>query len=66
MHTVTVKRRGNRYVSEFSQLPGKSFGPFDFAEMCRDLRVAALLTSREARDLVLDVAKQGQATRQVG
>lgn len=35
--TVTVRKKGARYTSEFSKLPGQTFGPYDFAEMIRDL-----------------------------
>ncbi|WP_185902967.1 hypothetical protein, partial [Streptomyces sp. WAC05292] len=61
-HTVTVTRHGTRYVSEFSQLPGRSFGPWDMAEMIRDLTFSALLDRPAARDLVMDAHVQGSAT----
>jgi hypothetical protein len=60
--TVTVTKKGERFLSSFSRLPGKSFGPYDFAEMIRDLTVSALLTPRAARDLVMDAAVGGFAT----
>ena len=67
MATVTVRRVGKkrvnaRYTSEFSALPGQTFGPFDFAEMGRDLRVSALLSPIQARNLVLDAHEKGEAT----
>lgn len=65
MRTVTVTRRGKRFAVSFSALPGQSFGPWEFAETVRDLRVSALLTPMEARDLVMDAAS-GSATRPVG
>ncbi|MFK0047771.1 hypothetical protein ACIQU4_27520 [Streptomyces sp. NPDC090741] len=60
--TVTVRKTGDRYVSEFSALPGRTFGPWDFPEMIRDLRVSALLAPLAARDLVMDAAVYGTAT----
>ena len=67
MSTVTVTRkRRNRFVVSFSDLPGHTFGPWDFAETVRDLRVSALLTPREARDLVLDADASGTARREQG
>lgn len=65
MRTVTVTAKGSRYAVSFSALPGRSFGPWEFAETVRDLRVSALLTPMEARDLVMDAAG-GSATRAVG
>lgn len=61
-HTVTVTRKGTRFVSTFSQLPGRTFGPWDLPEMIRDLQVSALLPALEARDLVLDAHAAGSAT----
>lgn len=66
MSTVTVTKRGVRYVVTFSALPGKAFGPWDLGEAIRDLRVSALLTAAEARDLVMDAAVAGSATREMG
>ena len=71
MATVTVRRVGAgrvnaRYTSEFSRLPGQKFDPFDLAEMSRDLRVSALLSPREARDLVLGAHEKGVATIDTG
>lgn len=63
---VTITKRGKRFVSSFSSLPGRTFGPFALGEMVRDLRVAALLTASQARDLVLDAAVKGSATTQCG
>ena len=62
MKTVTVTKKGKRFVSAYSALPGREFGPFDFAEMIRDLRVAALLTPQTAFDLVCDASVNGSAT----
>ncbi len=59
---MTVTRKGKRFVSTFSALPGRMFGPYDFAEMARDLTVSALLSPRAARDLVLDAHDLGSAT----
>lgn len=66
MNTVTVKRKGQRFVLSFSALPGRTFGPFDFPEAVRDLRISALLSPIEARDLVCQAATEGQSTREVG
>lgn len=72
---VTVTRKGARgrdaigelrYLVTFDQLPGETFGPWDFREMCRDLTVSALLTPVEARALVLDAAERGSSTRGTG
>lgn len=52
----------NGYVSEFTALPGKTFGPGDMAEMIRDLTISALLSRPAARDLVMDAAADGTAT----
>ncbi|MFJ4342639.1 hypothetical protein [Streptomyces sp. NPDC088915] len=62
--TVTVRKSGTRYTSEFSALPGRTFGPWDFPEMVQDLTISALLEPRAARDLVMDaaVANDGAAT----
>ncbi len=65
MNTVTVSRKGKRFVSEFSQLPGKTFGPWDFSEMVRDLTVSALLHPMDARDLVLTAHEHGSVTTEV-
>lgn len=60
--TVTVRATNGRYISEFSALPGRTFGPWDMPEMIQDLTVSALLDRREARDLVFDAAVDGAAT----
>jgi len=65
-NTVTVIRHGKNFKSTFSQLPGKTFGPFPLGEMVRDLTVSALLSSRDARDLVLEASAKGRATVPVG
>lgn len=62
MDTVTVRKKGKRFTSEFSRLPGQIFGPYGFPELCRDLTVSALLTPMEARNLVMDAAVKGSAT----
>lgn len=63
MPTVTVDhRRGDRYEVKFSALPGRVFGPGSFVETVRDLRVSALLTPVDARNLVLDAHAHGSAT----
>ncbi|MFD3923074.1 hypothetical protein [Streptomyces sp. NPDC058595] len=64
--TVTVRKSGTRYVSEFSALPGQTFGPWAFAEMIRDLTISALLEPLAARDLVIDAALGGEATATTG
>lgn len=62
--TVTVTReRRDRFTVSFSALPGRTFGPWSFAETVRDLQVSALLTAREARDLVLDADASGITRR---
>lgn len=60
--TVTVTKKGKRFRSSFSLLPGKSFGPWELSEMIQDLTISALLSPREARDLVFDAAVHGSAT----
>lgn len=65
MATVTVTRKGKRFVSTFSALPGREFGPWEFAEMVRDLRISALLEAAEARDLVLTAHADGSATSEM-
>jgi len=64
--TVTVTKKGKGFISEFSKLPGQQFGPWDFSEMSRDLRISALLSPRAARDLVLEAAEKGAVTVPVG
>lgn len=69
MDTVTVTRRaknGRFYYVEFSALPGRRFGPWEFRETVRDLTVSALLSSVVATDLVLTARAEGEATRPVG
>jgi len=61
--TVTVTKTGDRFALSFSALPGRSFGSWDFPETVGQLRVAALLSPVEARDLVMDAAVNGSATR---
>ncbi|WP_432091431.1 hypothetical protein [Streptomyces sp. NRRL F-5630] len=69
MHTVTVRSVGplsrRRFVCEYSQLPGRVFGPWDLPEMVRDLRIAALLPGLDARDLVLEASAKGSATTHI-
>jgi hypothetical protein len=64
MATVTVRYDpGHRaWLVEFSKLPGRTFGPWDFGETVRDLRVSALLEPVEARNLVMDATAAGTAT----
>ncbi|MCX4826637.1 hypothetical protein OG883_44155 [Streptomyces sp. NBC_01142] len=64
--TVTVHAARGRYTAEFSALPGRTFGPWDMAEMIQDLTISALLEPREARDLVFDAAVKGAATTGTG
>jgi hypothetical protein len=64
--TVTVTRKGKRFTLTFSKLQGQTFGPYEFAEAVRDLRVSALLAPLAARDLVLDAHAQGSATAPTG
>jgi hypothetical protein len=59
--TVTSPRKG-RFTVTFSKLPGRTFGPWGFAETVTDLRISALLEHRETRDLVMDAAVSGSAT----
>jgi hypothetical protein len=66
-NTVTVRYSGKpsnkgRYTVTFSQLPGKSFGPWDFVNTVRDLGFSAMLTPLDARNLVLDTHQHGRAT----
>lgn len=67
-HTVTVTRSGKqprtnaKYRLSFTQLPGRTFGPWDFTETVRDLTVSALLDPMTARNLVLDAHANGTAT----
>lgn len=63
--TVTVTRCGTQYTLQFSQLPGKTFGPWGFAEIIRELTVSALLSPLAARNLVID-ASTGTATAEMG
>jgi len=60
----TVTKAGQRYKLSFSKLPGKSFGPYEFTEAIRDLRISALLEPMDARNLVMDAAVEGSATRE--
>lgn len=69
--TVTVTRVGKtpgryRYRLAFSKLPGREFGPYGFGEATRDLTISALLEPIDARNLVLDAAASGVATRATG
>lgn len=66
MHTVTIVKKGQRFTVTFSQLPGRTFGPWEFAQTVRDLQVSALLSPISARDLVMDAATQGSATSEMG
>lgn len=62
MGTVTVTKRGTKFVSTFSALPGRTFGPWTRPEMVLDLTVSALLSAHDARGLVLDAMNNGTAT----
>lgn len=62
MATVTVTKRGNKFVSRFSALPGRTFGPWSRNEMVLDLTVSALLTATAARGLVNQATDAGTAT----
>ncbi len=71
---VTVTRKGKkkpagaldaRYTVTFDTLPGKTFGPWDFAETRRDLTISALLSAPDARALVLDAWTADSASREV-
>jgi hypothetical protein len=66
--TVTTTQRTGlpRFRLSFSQLPGKTFGPYNFTETARDLTVSALLSPMDARNLVLDAHTHGSVTREVG
>jgi hypothetical protein len=63
--TVTVRATGDRFVSEFSPLPGRTFGPWDLPEMIQDLTISALLTPLQAREVVMDAAVLGEATTEM-
>ncbi|TLQ39204.1 hypothetical protein [Streptomyces marianii] len=60
--TVTVHGSNGRYTCEFSALPGRTFGPWDLIETIQELKISALLSAREARDVVFDAAVNGTAT----
>jgi len=60
--TVTVTFARKRYRLEFSKLPGRPFGPYEFAEAITQLYVAALLSRLEARNLVMDAATSADRT----
>lgn len=66
MPTVTVTKKGKRYFAQYSQLPGRSFGPFSFEEMVRDLFIAALLPMPAARALVLSASSGAPASSPTG
>lgn len=63
--TVTVTRQGklgrDRFQVAFSALPGRTFGPWDFARTVQDLTVSALLSPLDARDLVMEAGALGHA-----
>ena len=54
--TVTVTHARKRWSLAFSKLPDQTFGPYGFAEVIGQLRVAALLSALDARNLVMDAA----------
>ena len=64
MSTVTVTCKNSWYRLAFSKLPGSEFGPYRFAEAITDLRVSALLSPIDARNLVMDATTEGTATRE--
>lgn len=66
MGTVTVTKRGSKFTSSFSALPGHTFGPWTRTEMVLDLTVSALLTAHDARGLVNQATDTGSATVQTG
>jgi hypothetical protein len=64
--TVTVTHHEARFTLSFSRLPGRTSGPFDFAEAVRDLTVSALLVPVDARNLVMDASTDGVAVSHTG
>lgn len=68
MATVTVTSSaamgssGKEWTLEFSRLPGQKFGPYGFTEVIGQLRIAALLSPLDARNLVMDAVTQGTVT----
>lgn len=67
--TVTVTKakpyRGERVTLAFSQLPGKTFGPYPWGEAITDLTISALLPRVDARALVLHALASGTATAEM-
>lgn len=61
-YTVTVTCKRKRYTLTLSKLPGRSFGPYDFAEAIGQLYVGALLSRLDARSLVMDAATSADHT----
>ena len=65
---VTVTRaamRGSKgtpqVLVEYSHMPGRERGPWEWTEAIRDLRVAGKLSPLDARNLVLDALANGTA-----
>lgn len=65
MNEVTVTCARKRYTLSFSQLPGKTFGPYEFVEAIGQLHVGALISRRAARDLVLQAFSDGSAKTEI-
>jgi hypothetical protein len=70
MNTVTVtcktapntKVGAKDFTTSFSKLPDETFGPYSFVDVIQDLKVSALLSPVDARNLVMDAAVNGSAT----
>jgi hypothetical protein len=60
--TNTVARGLPRFTVQFSMLPDRTFGPWNFTQTVRDLTISALLTPMAARNLVLDAHAHGKAS----
>jgi hypothetical protein len=63
LRTVIVTCERKRYRLVFSDLPEREFGPYDFTEVIGQIRVAALLSPMEARNLVLEALESGVSGR---
>lgn len=70
--TVTRTSKGSkdpllaRYRVAFDRLPGRTFEPWRFAEMVRDLRVSTLLDPFDAWELVNRAGVEGSASTEAG
>jgi hypothetical protein len=60
--TVTVTCRRKRYTLTHSKLPEQEFGPYSFADAIKELRIGALLSVLDARNLVMDAATSADRT----